>query len=136
MARDNNEDSPPAKTPGSLKDYLDSYRPEVSQDGVRPGPGSMAYWEVAREAARGRSARDWRAEWKAAHRPPIKKGRNWSSVWLTIGLIAALCLSVWGVVELDRQLDAMHWHWMNPNGAETVGDQMGPAINWGGTGHR
>ena len=132
MSHDNNDQPLPPKAPSSLKDYLESYRPQGPHEAAGRSDGSMTYWEAARAAARGRSARDWRTEWQKQQRPPLKPRRNWSGPLLTLGLLAALGLSVYGIILLDQHLEALHWHWMNPNEATDFGDHASPGINWGG----
>ncbi len=118
--------------PNTLSDLLDAYRPQEDRTrGSGEAPG-LSSWESARTAAHGLTARDWREDWKRKRRPPLKRSRDWKTPLLAIATVIILCLSVFAIYKLDALLDALHWHWMNPNEAEQPADQPAPSIHWRG----
>jgi len=133
MERDKFEIKPGKDPSNVLQDFLSAYRPSAGQPGpIMPPDTGLSYWEAAREAARGRSARDWRAEWKRMRRDPVRQGRDWKLAALAFGVVLTLLLSVYGLVRLDSFLDSHHWHWMNQHESTEPADHIAPTIHWGG----
>lgn len=133
MERDDNDMKAGQGRSNPLQDFIAAYRPTLGKRGTSETPDSgLGYWEVAREAARGRSARDWRVEWKTKRRDPLRRGTDWKLVMLALGTVLTLALSIYALVGLDKMLDSMHWHWMNPHEAQQSDDRGPPVIHWGG----
>lgn len=131
MARDDYDPNAKHSPAHPMKDFLSAYRPGSGGLGARDGLDSdLSYWELERETAKGHSARDYRSEWRKQRRTPLPEGRDWRGILLAVGVAATLGLSIFALVKLDRVLDAMHWHWMNPTEGDQSVDRIPPTIHW------
>ncbi len=114
-----------------LHDFLEAFRPDVGKSvGPNPHPvgagtsGLHDHWAVSRPDSR--SARDWRQEWQAQHRPALQQPQNPKVLWLSLALVIAVLLSVYGVWRIDQ---AVHEHAIP---SEMTADHTAPAIHWRG----